>query len=324
VKRARLGLIGAGGIGTTHAHACRASAHAQLVAICDVDAKRATDLAQLVGAEAFDSLLAMNEMSLDGVIVATPPNSHQAIAEYFALRGINVLCEKPFAPSVDAAESMIAVARKSGVLLTMASKFRFVDDVRKARSMIARGAVGELLMIENSFTSSVVMAARWNSDPRISGGGVIIDNGTHALDIFRFFGGAVTDVRATEYRRYQHLAVEDTAVLFARCENGAVATSDLSWSIDKRSDHYLRIHCSEATLELGWIRSRLRRNGDTEWRDFGSGYSKGAAFTALLDNFAGSILGVEEPAVSPEDALASVVGIDQAYRSLDTRASAWA
>jgi predicted dehydrogenase len=323
--KARLGLIGAGAIGITHAEAAVKGPDVELVAVCDADLGRATDLSGRTGATPYDRVSKMLERErLDGAIVATPPNTHQEIAELAMSRGVHVLCEKPFAPSVDAAQSMIRAAERYGTLITMAAKFRFVPDVRAAREAIASGSLGALLMIENVFTGTVMMANRWNSIPEVAGGGVIMDNGTHAVDLFRFFGGTLEDVSATEYRRYQRLAVEDTAVLFARCKNGAVVSSDLSWSIDKRSAHYLRLFCENATIELGWKRSQIQHQGSSEWELFGNGYSKLDSFIGLQSNFARAITGVEKPEVSVEDALESVIAIDAAYRSLDRRAAAWA
>lgn len=323
--KARLALIGAGAIGVTHAEAAVAGSEVELVAVSDTDAERAAAIAGRANARAYDSIaqLARNE-SLDGVIIATPPNTHQAIAEFMMARGIHVLCEKPFAPSVDAAQSMLLRAEQFGVLITMAAKFRFVPDVRAARAIISSGRVGPLLMIENVFTGTVMMANRWNSVPEVAGGGVIMDNGTHAVDLFRYFGGTLSEVSATEYRRYQRLPVEDTAVLFARCENGAVGSSDLSWSIDKRCPYYLRLFCEGAVIELGWKRSQIRYSGSNEWNTFGNGYSKLDSFIGLQTNFARAIMGTEAPEVSPAEAFDSVVAIDAAYRSLDRRAVAWA
>lgn len=325
IRPVRLGLVGAGAIAGTHADAALRTRAVDLVAVCDMNVERAATLGARAGAACYGSMTAMiDNEELDGVIVATPPNSHATIARFAAQRHLHVLCEMPFAPDVDSAVSMIETARAKRTTITMASKFRFVSAVRAAQKMIADARTGELLMIENTFTRSIMMNDRWNSDPAISGGGVIIDDGTHAVDIFRFLAGPLTNVSASEYRRYQHLDVEDTAMLFARCANGAVATSDLSWTVDKRSPYYLRLHCENAMLEIGWKHSRIRYASDPEWVAFDSGYSKIDAFTGLLDNFAGAILGHELPAVSPEDALASVIAISEAYRSLDARKLAWA
>ena len=315
--RVRLALVGAGAIGATHVEAAKTSDCLDIVAVCDERAAAAAEFETRYGTRAYHSvptLIATEE--LDGIIVATPPNSHRLIAEFAASRGLHVLCEKPLALDATSARAMFSAAYDRGVILSMASKFRFVDDIRTARQLVSDGQLGEILLVENAFTSSLDMGSRWNSNPDISGGGVIVDNGTHALDMFRYLLGPVHEVRAQELRRYQNLAVEDTATLAVRTRSGALATSDLSWSIDKALGHFLRIHGSKATLEIGWSQSRMRLTSDREWRAIGEGYKKLDSFSKLQRNFAQAIRGLEPVEVSPADAIASVEAVESAYASL--------
>jgi len=314
----RFGIIGTGGVARSYEAAFAGLDGMRLVAACDLDRDAALTFSERTGCAAYTSVeeLAASER-LDAAIVCTPPMTHETIAVYLLNRGIAVLCEKPLAISVPSAMRMIAAAALSGAAFTMASKFRYVSDVRRAREIVRSGDVGDIVLIENAFTSRVDMSTRWNCDAKLSGGGVLIDNGTHAVDILRYFLGALTDVQVFEAKRIQGLAVEDTVRLFVRSRDGVIGTSDLSWSIDKELDTFLRIYGSRGTILVGWKESRYRLSDESEWRIFGTGYDKVAAFRSQIVNFAEAVRETGELAITALDALASVEVISAAYAVLE-------
>lgn len=318
----RLGLVGTGAIARAYGEALAGCAVATLAAACDTDATALSSFAKQMNCVAYlnlDEMLSYER--LDGVIICTPPATHEAIAIAAIENGKHVLCEKPLTIDTAGAWRIVSAARRHGVMLTMASKFRFVEDVRRARDLLTSQTIGELVLIENSFTSRVDMSSRWNSNPRLSGGGVLIDNGTHAVDLLRFFMGQLCDVQIFEGRRVQSVDVEDTVRLFVRNADGAIGTSDLSWSINKELEHYLRIYGSDGTILVGWKESKFKRAGESAWTPFGSGYDKLSAFRKQIENFAGSIAGRQTLELSATDAVASVEVIASAYEAL--RASRW-
>ena len=216
---------------------------------------------------------------------------------------------------------MIAAAEAAGVTLMMASKFRYAEDVVRAKSLVASGLIGNVVLIENSFTAFVDMSARWNSVPAISGGGVLIDNGTHSLDILRYFLGPLAELQVMEGKRIQSLPVEDTVLMFVRSASGVLGSIDVSWSIGKKQPDYLRIHGSQGTVLVGWQESKYQRSTDRDWVAFGGGYDKVQAFCSQLDNFCRTVRRRESPLITPDDALASVQVVEAAYRAL--RHSTW-
>jgi predicted dehydrogenase len=120
--------------------------------------------------------------------------------------------------------------------------------------------------------------------------------------------------------RVQPLPVEDTARLFVRSAAGVMGSVDLSWSINKELDWYVKIYGSRGTINIGWAQSRIKRAG-AEWEVFGSGYDKVQAFTAQVANVARAVRGEEALLITADDAIASVEVIEAAYRSM--RAAPW-
>ena len=319
----RCALVGAGRIAQSYAQAFAGCDAMTVAAVVDVCPEAAGTLARGFGCPAYDSPTALltDAPDLDAVVLCTPPNTHRALTLLCVEQGLHVLCEKPFTLDVRGARVMLKAARKAGVVLTMASKFRYVNDVIKAREVVLSGLLGDIILFENAFASRVDMSGRWNADPNVSGGGVLIDNGTHSVDLMRYFLGPLADVLAVEGKRVQQLPVEDTVRICVRSASGVLGSIDLSWSLNKEQDSYLTVHGSRGTLVVGWKESKYRLHARPEWVVFGSGYDKVQAFRSQLVNFARAIRGEEKLLITPDDALASVQVVAAAYRSL--RRSHW-
>jgi predicted dehydrogenase len=285
--------------------------------VCDVREEAAAALAEPFDAAVFTDASALARSGIcDAVVVCSPPVSHLDVALAMVGDGVAVLCEKPLAIDCPSATKMVEAAASAGVLLTMASKFRYVDDVVRARSMLTSGLLGEITMFSNGFASPVDMRNRWNADPAISGGGVIIDNGTHSVDIARYLLGPLDAVFAAEATRRLDLPVEDSARLLLRAASGTVGGVTLSWALEPFSNTYLEVLGTEGALRVGWSRSRFRQKSSPTWIDFGTGYDKVVAHARQLDTFAAALRGRGDLIVTPADALASVSAIEAAYASI--------
>lgn len=313
----RTALIGCGGIAQAYIEAADRAPSLRFTALCEPDRDRRSAAADRLDAAAFADVDALMEArdAFDAALVATPPDTHERIVVRLLSQGVSVLCEKPLAPSSTAAERMVAAAADAGRVLMMGSKFRYVGDMGAARQLIDDGRIGDVLLFENSFCSRVDMTRRWNSDPAIAGGGVLIDNGSHSVDIARYLLGPIARLQAWVGKQSQPLEVEDTARLLFESQSGALGTIDLSWSLDKATRSYVSVYGSQGTIQIGWRGSRYRVEGDDDWTPFGTGYDKLAAFGSQLTNFARAINGSEAPLITATDALASVRVIETAYRS---------
>jgi predicted dehydrogenase len=318
----KFGIVGAGMVAQAYVQAFERCVCAELVGLADKRIEAARAMAERVKCRSYETLENMvDDCKPDAVVVCTPPAYHPEMCIKLLNRQIHVLCEKPFSIDIQDAYRMISAARKNGMKLTMASKFRFVKDVVQAKSMVASGILGELMLFENVFASRVEMGSRWNSIPSISGGGVLIDNGTHSVDLMCYFLGPLSDVHVLEGKRSQNLQVEETVTMFVRSLDGVIGSIDLSWSIDKQRESYLDIYGSRGAISIGWKESKYLDYSRKDWAVFGQGYDKSQAFHSQIENFSKAIRGEERLLLNDEEALGSVRVIEAAYRAL--RQSQW-
>jgi predicted dehydrogenase len=316
-EKLKFGIVGAGAIAQVYAQAFQKCKSAVVAGVADVRREAANALAEGLHCASYDSHESMaTNAELDAVVVCTPPNTHAPICLDLLPRGLHVLCEKPLSIDSTSAKTMLAMAKDSGVRLTMASKFRYVDDVVKAKSIVASGVLGKIILFENVFASRVDMSSRWNSDLRSSGGGVLIDNGTHSVDVMRYFLGPLAEVQVVEGIRVQGLPVEETVRIFVRSVEGAMGSVDLSWSINKEVDSYINVYGSDGTVSVGWKESKYRYTSAGDWTVFGRGYDKIQALRSQIENFSRAILFDEPLLITPEDSLASVEVVEAAYAAL--------
>jgi predicted dehydrogenase len=316
-EKIRFGIVGAGMVAQSYVQAFDGCEEARVTGVADSRVAAAEAMAQQLHCPSYDSYERMLEDGeLDAAIVCTPPATHADICTRLLQNKIHVLCEKPLSIDIQSALRMLQTARSAGVKLTMASKFRYVQDVVRAKNLVCSGVLGELVLFENVFTSRVDMSTRWNCRPEISGGGVLIDNGTHSVDLMRYFLGPLAEVHVLEGKRSQNLGVEETVAVFARSVTGVIGSIDLSWSITKKRESYLDIYGSLGAISIGWKESKHLDYARGEWVVIGNGYNKVQAFRSQIENFSRALRGQETLLITDEDAMASVSVVEAAYRAL--------
>jgi predicted dehydrogenase len=312
----RFGIIGCGRIAQSHLQALATLQEAKLVVAVENRKAAGEAVAEEFKCALYEDFADPAILGqVDAVIICTPPILHHKIARHFLERGVHVLCEKPLTIASTEARDLVALSRDRDLLLMMASKFRYVDDIIKTKAIVESGILGRIVMYENTFCSKVAMTDRWNAQKDVSGGGVLIDNGSHSADIARYLLGPIKDVQAQTGLPMQGLDVEDTVRVQFVTHGGVIGTFDLSWSITKESPHYVQVFGSEGTLQVGWSGSKYRQDGSSKWVPFGTGYDKLKAFARQLTNFIGCLKGREVPVITAEDSLASVQVVETAYRS---------
>jgi predicted dehydrogenase len=182
--------------------------------------------------------------------------------------------------------------------------------------LIQAGILGHVLEFEADFRDVVDMRNRWNVQPELSGGGVLVDKGSIAVDIVRHLLGPLQWIHAEEGRRIQSEDVEDTVRLDVRSSSGIMGTIHLSWALKSAGEDYFRIYGTQGNLSIGWKKSVYRPNGAVDWINFGEGYSTLKALTLQVSNFTNVVGDGETPEIGLEDELESVRAIETAYQSL--------
>lgn len=316
----RWAIVGCGAIADAHVEAIRRNPATRLVAGVDPAAPARERAGAAWGCPTFASVEEMlHETDVDAACVCAPPALHRRLAADLLAAGIHVLSEKPLATTLADAEAMVADAGRHGRVLRASAKFRFAADLIEARRLLDDGAVGEPVLYEVTFCARVPMAGRWNVRPELSGGGVVMDNAPHALDVL----GTVMDadivrVRAAFSRPVIASAVEDTAELQLQTEGGTLARIALSWSYFTKDLDYLMVQGTEGALRVAWTGGLRRRHGERDWTPFGKGYDKHAAFGQQLDAFLALVRGERDaslPLAGFGDPVCAMALIEEAYRA---------
>ena len=226
----RFGLIGAGGIGKIRADALTQSAVCELTAVSDLDEARARAVAP--GKKFYgDANDLIGSAEVDAVIISTPPPLHEPLAIAAASAGKHVLVEKPMAATPDACERMIAAASKAGTLLTVGYNHRYFEALKLVRDVVASGEIGTLSHVR-AYTGHSGLAefkAPWMYDKQVMGGGALMDNGTHIIDLTRYIMGDPTEVFGFATHKVWGLGVEDEGIALLRTADGVTASIEASW-----------------------------------------------------------------------------------------------
>lgn len=192
----RIGLLGAGFMGSTHAAAYSQLGQARLVAVGDANRALADKLAGQYGARAYydiDSLL--NDPDIEAVDVCLPTFLHEQCVVGAAQRGKHVLCEKPVALSLEQVDNMLAAVEKAGVMAMVGQVIRFWPQYVAIRELLLGGDLGEVQMITATRLSAPPAWGKWFKDPKLSGGAVL-DLHIHDLDFVYWLLGMPESVYA--------------------------------------------------------------------------------------------------------------------------------
>jgi predicted dehydrogenase len=278
----RIGIVGAGRILEQHAIACHAlEDRARLVAVADIDEeqlqKAASKYPNPFTATDYRSLLDRND--IDVITVCTPPVLHERVVVEALEAGKFVVCEKPLAHTLESADRIIAVARKHPGRLSTVYQFRYLPEVQRTLWLRNHGRLGKLLFGRFHRFAKFEVPARpakdgkpakpakkrspWWGQWQTAGGGVVMTQLIHEIDLMQHIFGRAIEVTATMETLREAIESEDTCAATVRFENGAMVSCQGTMTA-QRSNHGFDVIGDRASAHSPWALESLDTNGRDE------------------------------------------------------------
>ena len=230
-RNVRFGVIGCGAIGPTHAAAIVRLPDAELVAVADSQGDRAADVAErfAVPHVYHDAADLLADPAVDVVCLCTPSGAHADGAIAALAAGKHAVVEKPMDVTVDACDRLIDAQRRTGRLVSVISQHRFDPATERVRQLLDAGTLGRLVLVTADVkwyrTQSYYDAGDWRGTWALDGGGALMNQGVHTVDLLLHLAGPVRTVYAqTRTAGHERIEVEDVAVATLTFAGGAVGT----------------------------------------------------------------------------------------------------
>ncbi len=327
-----VGLIGAGNISDTHARALREIAGVTIAAVVAPTRAHAEQLAARHGASAFDSLdRFLDHRPLDLVVVGSPSGLHAAHGAAAARRGLHVLVEKPIDVTTAAADALIDEAARAGVTLGVIFQDRLKPDLRRLKALVDAGRLGAPILADARVKwyrpPSYYQQSRWRGTHALDGGGALMNQGIHTVDVLLWLFGPVRRVTAKAAAMLHAIEVEDTAVALLEFANGAIGTLEAATSVYPGYSRHLELTGANGTLILDGdelVAIDLKDARDEERPALGSTPTASAASPVVADasahvrvfeDFLRAIAGRTAPSCDGRSGRQSVALVNAIYES---------
>lgn len=251
----RYGIIGCGVIGPWHGRALGMSEGAELVAVCDIEEEKAKKFSEEFGGEVYtDYKKMLSEANLDIVSICTPSGMHADMACAAAENGVSVLSEKPLDITQQALAKMISVCRDKGVKLGGIFQRRTSPMWQAVRDIVQSGKLGKMVLgdayLKYYRSPEYYASAGWRGTWELDGGGALMNQGVHCIDLMYWIMGPVKSITAHAAPLVRDIEVEDTAVAIVEYENGALGVIEGTTSVCPGMNHRLEFHGEFGTLRI--------------------------------------------------------------------------
>jgi UDP-N-acetyl-2-amino-2-deoxyglucuronate dehydrogenase len=319
----RFGIIGAGNIARTHANAIRQIADAELVSVAGGDTARGfAEQFACAHHDRPDDLI--DNPDVDAVILCTPSGVRLEYTVAAARRGKHVLVEKPIEVSYGRALAMIDACERHGVTLGVVYQSRFKPHCQALRSALERGSLGDLVLgdayVKWHRPLEYYQSAAWRGTREFDGGGALINQAIHYVDLLLWFLGDVTAVNAKAANRLHHgIEVEDTIVAQLEFENGGLGVVEATTAAFPGSSRRIEIHgtAGSAALVDDLVSEWEFRDGSEPPPSPGKAGTGAARSTHVVDDFEWHRLQIEDFVSAVEADRVPLVDGREGLRSLE-------
>lgn len=246
MDRVRTALVGCGKVGGIHAEVLARLPESEFVAACDSGRERAEGFAARHGVRPYTDLGAMlADSGAQALVVATPHPLHAEPAIRAAEAGVHVLVEKPLAACLEDCDAMLAAAREGGITLGVVSQRRFCEPVLRMKAALDAGKIGRpVLGVVSMFNwrdEAYYRSDPWRGRWATEGGGVLVNQAPHLLDLLQWFLGDVEEVGgAWANLNHPYIEAEDTAVATVRFRSGGLGS--IVVSLSQRPGLFSKVH----------------------------------------------------------------------------------
>ena len=247
----RTAIVGCGKVGQIHAAALATLSESQFVAVCDADLSRAQSFAARYGVQPFDSVSQMlGRTGVEAVTICTPHPLHEQPCLEVAAAGVHVLVEKPLAATLPACDAMLTAAHRAGVKLGVVSQRRLFEPVQRMKAAIDAGKIGRPVLGTFAMFSwrdeAYYRSDPWRGKWATEGGGVLVNQSPHQLDLLQWFLGEIDEVSGCWANlNHPYIEVEDTALAMIRFKSGALGS--VVTSLSQRPGIHTKVHVHGAS-----------------------------------------------------------------------------
>jgi predicted dehydrogenase len=250
-----IGIIGGGNISQTHARAVREIDGAQVVAVFGTNPEKIKVFAKDFDCEAYSNLDSfLRHKPIDAVLIGSPPGLHAEQGIQAARNGLHVLTEKPIDVTTEKCDALIGECEKARVKLGVFFQDRTAPDIRKVKDIIDSGRLGKTFLVSAHIKwyrpEEYYKGTKWRGGWDIEGGGALISQGIHTIDLLLWLIGDVSRVSGKAITAVHDIDVEDTVVATLEFASGAIGTVEAATSAYPGYARRIEITGTEGTIIL--------------------------------------------------------------------------